>query len=151
LLRSLSAAHIRSFILGAKEVDIAELKTCVTYDRGYHVGHRMIRMFWNCVENELSDAQRRKLLLFWTASSVPPSSGFAESGLRDGFDSGDLVISRMSHLAHEMGESKNAIGALPEAATCNKNLFLPEYPSAQALKKALLMAIEFCALGFDRL
>jgi hypothetical protein len=144
LLLSLVPSHIRRYICGSPTVDLDELKACVTYDRGYNPGHRMIRMFWRCVE-ALSDAEQRQLLLFWTGSSVPPSAGFHEDGLRDQpvFSDGTLVISKL-HDTAEGGPNR-----LPQATTCSKNLLLPEYPTAEVLKKKILDAITFSAQGFS--
>ena len=147
LLRTLDAAHMRLFMRGATSVNVEELRLCVKYNSPYYDGHRMILMFWKCME-ELTDEQRGKLLQFWTGSIVPPYSGFMADAVRDsGIEGGDLRISKIWKAGVS---SENTIGHLPEATTCNKELYLPEYDSMKTLRRALLNALEFSSKGFDR-
>lgn len=150
LLRTLDARHTRLFMRGATSVNIEELRQCVSYNAPYFEGHRMIIMFWKCME-ELTDEQRGKLLQFWTGSIVPPYSGFMADAVRDtGIEEGGLRISKITK-AQARTTSENMIGHLPEATTCNKELYLPEYDSMKILQKAILNALEFSSKGFDRM
>ena len=149
LLRTLDARHTRLFMRGATSVNVEELRQCVSYDAPYFEGHRVILMFWKCME-ELTDEQRGKLLQFWTGSIVPPYSGFMADAVRDsGIEEGGLRISKIWK-AQARTTSENMIGHLPEATTCNKELYLPEYDSMKILRKAILNALEFSSKGFDR-
>jgi hypothetical protein len=59
-------------VQSADSIDMAALRGRVEYDSPYHATHRVVRMFWHLVEKELTVEDVRKLLLFWTGSSIVP-------------------------------------------------------------------------------
>ena len=64
---------------------------------------------------------------------------------------GDLTITRMSHINNQYKSTLKISGVLPEATTCSKELYLPEYSSLEEMKNALFMVIEYGSIGFDRI
>lgn len=60
-------------------IDVPALRERVLYDFPYHPTHRVARMFWHLVEKELSVEDVRKLLLFWTGSSIVPREDVEEN------------------------------------------------------------------------
>ena len=66
----LNPTYLSAAARGEETVVTAEMRQSVSYDGGYSATHRVIRMFWHMVETEFSADDIRKLLLFWTATSV---------------------------------------------------------------------------------
>lgn len=67
----LNPTYLASATRGEESIAVTEMREAVGYDCGYSATHRVIRMFWHMIETEFSADDIRKLLLFWTASSVP--------------------------------------------------------------------------------
>ena len=80
LLNILSLRHIQHYIQGDDVVDVQSLRCHVLYSHGFSASHRVIKLFWHLLEHELSEGEKRNLLLFWTGNSVPPHGGFGGDG-----------------------------------------------------------------------
>jgi hypothetical protein len=72
------------------------------------------------LQHEFTQQQLRKLLLFWTGASIPPLEGPFRS------EHCDMTIAKMIKKKRSGG---NEGVLLPEAQTCDKHLYLPEYTS----------------------
>ncbi|KAJ2894525.1 ubiquitin-protein ligase (E3) [Coemansia aciculifera] len=120
-------------------IDVANWKQHTHYDGAYRAKtseHPTIVAFWNVVENELSEKQRRDLCRFATSCERPPLLGFAELNPR-------FCITSSS--SDQNGEHDYR---LPSASTCVNLLKLPVYSSERILRAKLIAAIESGA-GFD--
>ncbi|KAI8882997.1 hypothetical protein K501DRAFT_285580 [Backusella circina FSU 941] len=104
-------------------LNMAELESIAEYDDGYHAEHSTIRQFWSVVHNDLSLDQKRKLLLFVTASDRVPVGGLKE----------------LSFYIQRNGPDSDR---LPTALTCFSRLLLPEYATRKKLRDRLITAIE---------
>ena len=89
----------------------------------------MVTWFWESV-SEMSQTQRQKLLLFWSAFPRVPYGGFAAFGRQ-------LVLEVV-----EEGDS-----FLPRAHTCFKIMRLSNYSSKEILEKRLRTSVEFASIG----
>lgn len=83
----------------------------------------ILRNFWSIVHDDLTPEQKRKLLLFVTASDRIPVGGLKE----------------LSFVLQRNGPDSDR---LPTALTCFSRLLLPEYSSRDKLKERLITAIE---------
>uniref|UniRef100_A0A7S3UXC4 HECT-type E3 ubiquitin transferase n=1 Tax=Heterosigma akashiwo TaxID=2829 RepID=A0A7S3UXC4_HETAK len=137
LLAVLHPAEIYEAVAGPDTVDLARLERATEYvingevNRGSGA-HPLARAFWE-VAAALAPPALRALLRFWSGSAHPPFAGAdrEEEVWTITFDHSDNPSN------------------LPQATTCDRNLFLPPYKSKEELKKKLLMAMEFGAAGFD--
>ncbi|KAI3656141.1 hypothetical protein MP638_004111 [Amoeboaphelidium occidentale] len=98
------------------------LKEITRYE-DYTTESTIIQNFWSLVLNEFTDTQRKKLLLFVTASDRIPLGGFKVL---------KFVIQR----------NGGDVDRLPTALTCFSRLLLPEYASKQKLKQMVSLAVE---------
>lgn len=48
-------------------------------------------------------------------------------------------------------KNKKHNNVCPEAQVCDRRLYLPQYSSKTELKKMLVMALEYGAMGYDRM
>ncbi|KAI7892651.1 uncharacterized protein EV154DRAFT_504399, partial [Mucor mucedo] len=105
------------------ELNMAELESVAEYDDGYNADHPTIRQFWSVVHHDLTNDQKKQLLLFVTASDRVPVGGLKE----------------LSFYIQRNGPDSDR---LPTALTCFSRLLLPEYASRQKLRDRLITAIE---------
>ena len=54
------------------------LERSTHYHSGYHKDHRLIRWFWDIVQNDFTPQQQRELLLFCTGSARAPIGGLGD-------------------------------------------------------------------------
>lgn len=128
LTRLFNPVTLKSLCEGSPTIDTHELEAITKYDDGYHVNHPLIREFW-LVVHEFSEAQKRALLEFVTASDRLPGGGVGEPGGQGGIT---FVIQRV-------GPSEN----LPTSMTCFGRLLLPEYEVGKGkVKEKLERALE---------
>lgn len=144
-LSMLNPSYLSVAIRGELSVITDQLRESVVYDSGYSASHRVVRMFWHMVLTEFTPDDVRKLLLFWTGSSVP---SFPNSNA----DQDDrMTISKMYKPDHPIKkESATDKPRLPEASTCDKHLYLPGYRTLDEMRTAVRAAIEYSCLGYDR-
>ncbi|CAO3640111.1 unnamed protein product [Mucor hiemalis] len=107
----------------ALDLNMAELESIAEYDDGYNVDHPTIRQFWSVVQHDLTNDQKKQLLLFVTASDRVPVGGLKE----------------LSFYIQRNGPDSDR---LPTALTCFSRLLLPEYATKQKLRDRLITAIE---------
>ncbi|KAJ1894355.1 ubiquitin-protein ligase (E3), partial [Kickxella alabastrina] len=123
----------------SEAINIEDWKRNTHYEGAYHAKrgeHPTIVAFWDVVENELTEEQRRKLCKFATSCERPPLLGFAELNPL-------FCISSSSS-----DENGNHDHRLPSASTCVNLLKLPVYSSRETLCDKLTTAIE-SGVGFD--
>jgi hypothetical protein len=92
-----------------------------SYGTGLAVDAPIVVQFWDVVEKELDDAERRALLLYVTGSKH---------------------VGVSFHIARSTEQRNQAHFLLPTSHSCFNTLFLPSYPSREALAQALKRAIE---------
>jgi len=109
-------------VTGSKELDFEELQRGARYEEPYTPTHRAVKWLWEAV-HALDGPQKKRFLAFVTGSDRSPIRGLAD--LR-------MVVQR----AGPDSES------LPTASTCFNTLLLPDYSSAEKMKRKLLKAIE---------
>jgi len=119
---------LKTLFEGTPTISTHALESITKYDDGYHPNHPLIREFWSVVHN-YSDAQKRTLLEFVTASDRLPGGGVGEPGSPGSIT---FVIQRV-------GPSEN----LPTSMTCFGRLLLPEYEVGKGkVKEKLDKALE---------
>ena len=119
--------ELEKLICGEIVFDIMQLKEKAKYTDGYVESSTTIEYFWNIVE-QLSESEKKELLLFITGSDRIPIGGISEV---------TITISRQGP------DSEN----LPTAHTCFNHLLIPEYSSEEKFKNKLLIALKHCT-GF---
>jgi len=113
--------ELEALIIGSEELDFKALEAITKY-QGFDKDDAIIRDFWDVVHNELTDAERKRLLFFATGSDRSPIGGL-----------GNLNF----HIAKQGGE----LDQLPTSHTCFNVLMLPPYTSREALLSRLRTAI----------
>ncbi|KAJ3092692.1 hypothetical protein HK102_004154 [Quaeritorhiza haematococci] len=123
-LRMCRAEELELLVTGAvtTELDFKELEAAAAYDDGYSPEHATIRMFWSVVHS-LSLGQKKKLLMFVTASDRVPLKG----------------LGQLTFVVQRNGPDTDR---LPTALTCFGRLLLPEYSTLDKLQDRLVTAIE---------
>jgi ubiquitin-protein ligase E3 C len=119
--------ELRRLVCGADaEIDVEDWRRHTVYN-GYTDDDKTMMMFWDIVASDLTSQQRSMLLRFATSSPRAPMLGF--SALYPQF-------------AIQRGEWDGDEQRLPTSATCFNTLRLPPYPSREAMKHAIVTAIE---------
>ncbi|CAK4128610.1 unnamed protein product [Aphanomyces euteiches] len=134
-LKWFSPEELQSVVQGPVTIDLKALQKHVHYTRPAHSQHPTIAHFWAVVE-EIDESTLRRLLLFWSGSSLPPLFGFDSLG-------SNWSIKLMSR-------DDSTQWPCPQAVTCEFQLLLPQYPSREILKEKLLVALTYGSFGFDR-
>ena len=109
-------------VSGSPELDWRALQNATSYD-GYRENSRTIKMFWDIIEKDFTNNDRKALLKFTTGSDFMPLGGFQNDS---------FIIER----------SKNT-DLLPTAHTCNKTLVLPDYRNRKVLKEKLFIILQY--------
>ncbi|KAF4717444.1 hypothetical protein FOZ63_007822 [Perkinsus olseni] len=126
-----SPSDLELLICGTKELDFEALRSNTIYDDGFTKDSPVIQWFWDALLSPgCTEDDKSRLLLFITGSSRAPPNGLNSVESR-------ITISRM-------GPDSDR---LPQAHTCFNHLLLPEYSSAEKLRKMIRLAIENCT-GF---
>ncbi|KAJ6095667.1 hypothetical protein N7486_006413 [Penicillium sp. IBT 16267x] len=112
---------LKTVVEGLQTIDVKELENHARYEGGFGPDHRVIRDFWNVVQ-QYSAEKKAQLLEFVTASDRVPVNGISSIM---------FVI------------QKNGVGdmRLPTSLTCFGRLLLPEYSSKEALVEKLDKAL----------
>ena len=140
---------------GERTIDIAALRSHVTYERGFCATHPTVEAFWEVVQNRLSKEQLATLLLFWSGSSVPPPFGFVPVPGPSDVDA-EWTIARSTNFGARANPRSGGADSraqelrLPEASTCDRRLSLPEYSNADVLFTRLTTALALGCVGYDR-
>jgi hypothetical protein len=155
LLAVFSAREVMEAVGGPQVVDVAAWRAATSYpSRGLTgPGHPLARKFWDAVEQDLSEAERRALLTFWSGSPAAPAFGTGQDG-RGGVEEvwrSDAEEWTLEALPKgDVARGCDPDQWCPEASTCDRTLRLPAYSSKQALLKALRVALAHGAVGYDR-
>ena len=117
------------------EVDVADLRRNTIYSGVYVIGddeqeHPTIKLFWQVLQ-DMSNAERQKVLKFVTSTPRAPLLGFSHLNPR-----------------FSIRDSSSDEERLPSTSTCANLLKLPRYTSAETLKEKLMYSINSGA-GFD--
>ncbi|EKV06368.1 hypothetical protein PDIG_70620 [Penicillium digitatum PHI26] len=117
-----SPEALKTVVEGIQSIDVEELENHARYEGGFGPDHRVIRDFWDIIQ-EYPNEKRAQLLEFVTASDRVPVNG----------------ISSLMFVIQ-----KNGVGdlRLPTSLTCFGRLLLPEYSSREALATKLDKALE---------
>ncbi|KAJ5513540.1 hypothetical protein N7463_003092 [Penicillium fimorum] len=117
-----SPEALKTVVEGIQSIDVKELEKHTRYEGGFGPDNRVIRDFWDIIQ-EYPNEKRAQLLEFVTASDRIPVNGISSIM---------FVI------------QKNGVGdlRLPTSLTCFGRLLLPEYSSREALAKKLDKALE---------
>merc|ERR1719219_2237021 len=118
-----SPEELLRLICGSEIINMEDLQNNVVYHGDYHTKHQTIRWFWEVV-HEMSQSEKKKLLMFTTSCSRAPLLGFAQLNPHFGIS-----------LPHYLEDQ------LPTASTCANLLKLPPYSSKALLRQKLLYAI----------
>ncbi|KAI9343917.1 hypothetical protein DFJ73DRAFT_841034 [Zopfochytrium polystomum] len=116
------AEELELLLCGTADLDFSDLENGADYDDSYHAEHPFIRQFWSIV-HEMTYDQKKKLLMFVTASDRVPLKG-------------------LGNLTFVVQRNGPDTGRLPTALTCFGRLLLPEYSTQEKLKERLITAIE---------
>ena len=119
----------------SREIDVDDLRANTVYSGIYTVGddqreHPTVEIFWS-VMRDFSDAERRDVLRYVTATPRAPLLGFAH--LRPRF---------------HIRDSGSDEARLPSASTCVNLLKLPVYKDRETLRSKLSLAVSSGA-GFE--
>ena len=121
-------------ISGLPDIDVDDWKNNTTYVN-YTASCKQVNYFWRAVRS-FDVEERAKLLQFVTGTSKVPLNGFKElSGVN-----GTCKFS--------IHRDYGSVERLPSSHTCFNQLNLPAYSSYEALRSALLHAINEGSEGF---
>ena len=140
-VRLFSAYELQKLVSGddtVRGIDVANLKSAIVYQGGYHSSQPFVQMFWEVVE-EMTPGQQKKLLRFMTSCSRQPLLGF------QALDPAPAI--QQIRLPDALLLSEKDV-PLPTSSTCMNLLKLPNYRSKDLLKRKLLASIEAGA-GFE--
>lgn len=119
----------------SSEIDVEDLRRHTAYSGVYAIGddgeeHPTVKLFWEVMRG-LEGAEKRDVLKYVTSTPRAPLLGFGQLSPPFSIRDGGLDEER-----------------LPSASTCVNLLKLPQYRSAEVLKRKLLYAVTSGA-GFD--
>jgi hypothetical protein len=120
-LSLLCPLELENLICGNTYLDFAALEAKTIYRGGFHAESRVIRWFWNYV-NEMSPEEHKLLLKFTTGSDRAPLRG-------------------LGHLPFVIQNAGANTSQLPTAHTCFNTLLIPNYNSEHDLRTRLSTAI----------
>jgi len=125
--------ELRELISGdcSGKIDIDNLRSNVTYSGGYSENSGTVELFWQVVQEDLSDSERAALLQFVTSSPRAPLLGFQ-------YLNPPFCIQKAGDDASRY----------PTASTCMNLLKLPPYSTREAMREKLKYAITQ-NFGFD--
>jgi len=111
-------------LVGTPELDFRVLEENAKYEGGYDPEHKTVKRFWKIVHS-MSYEEKRTLLKFITGVSRAPVGG-------------------MKTLPFKLQRAGPDSNQLPTSYTCFNTMLLPDYSSAEKMKKLILLAIENC-------
>eukprot|EP00941_MAST-03F_sp_MAST-3F-sp1_P003148 g3148.t1 len=128
--------ELELLICGLPHIDCEDWKENSVYKGNYKKTSKVVKWFWEVVE-EMSEEKRARLLQFATGTSRVPVQGFKSLQSNQG---------KLFPFCLKSVPRKGA--AFPVAHTCFNRIDLPEYSSKAELKKFLEIAIQMEAAGF---
>merc|ERR1712151_1281981 len=126
---------------GLPEIDMEDWKANTEYSgtvKGRGKNHRVVKWFWEVVEEDFDQAMKATLLQFATGTSGVPSRGFSVLQGNDG----DI----RKFAVHGVDTS---VFLYPRAHTCFNRIDLPNYSSKKEMYNKLKTAITLSGVGFD--
>jgi E3 ubiquitin-protein ligase NEDD4 len=141
LLTVFDFQELELLLCGLPEINLADWQANTEYLGEYQVDgskHPVVKMFWDVMENELSEEQRARFLQFATGTSGVPATGFAY------LQGNDSNVRRFAITSITKAQS-----IFPRAHTCFNRVDLPLYDSKEELSKFLTMAVQMQSVGFD--
>ncbi|KRX04590.1 HECT-domain-containing protein [Pseudocohnilembus persalinus] len=120
--------HIADLLEGSNiEITVALLQNNVNYE-GYSPNHPTIKMFWDVLEQDFTEKQRRQLLYYITGKKKLPLQGFKA-----------FKNPRLQRINITYDNNKTR---LPEGHTCFHQLILPAYDNRFEMIKKLKTAMK---------
>jgi len=150
LLAVFTPQEVQSIVSGPLTIDVGAWRKATVHQRGLTPNHPVAQWFWEVVQS-MSEPARRKLLLFWSASSTAPLFGFGGMAPGDGGvadDEESWKVEKMSR--HDVAHGASLDHWFPEASTCDRTLRLPAYSNKAALARNLALALDLGGVGYDR-
>lgn len=141
LLTVFDFQELELLMCGLPEIDMEDWKANTEYSgtvKGRGKNHRVVKWFWEVVEEDFDQAMKAKLLQFATGTSGVPSRGFSVLQGNDG-DIRKFSIEGVSL----------ATSLFPRSHTCFNRIDLPMYNNKQDLREKLKIAVEIEPTGFS--
>jgi hypothetical protein len=136
IISELTPEELESLLCGKKELDLKEWKKSTEYKGEFSSGHKVIKWFWEIL-NEMSQKELENLLVFVTGTSRVPIDGFE-----------NLRTLRGEPARFTLQSIDGGKKPLPQAHTCFNRLEIPVYSKKSELKEALKYVIRHHSLGF---
>ncbi|KNC55091.1 HECT domain containing 3 [Thecamonas trahens ATCC 50062] len=131
MLPLFTPSELETMICGTAAVDVALLKANTMYSKGVSADSPHVVLFWQVMENEFSDAERRLFLRFvWGRSRLPSSSA--------AFDE------KFKIQAFVLDDGDDADRHLPQSHTCFFSINLPPYSTAAVMAQRIRYAMTNC-------
>lgn len=141
LLSVFDYQELELLLCGLPDINVNDWKLNSEYTGEYEkkgVNHKVVKFFWEVIEEDFSVEQRARLLQFTTGTSGVPASGFAMLQGNDG------NIRKFT-----VNSITKSSSIFPRAHTCFNRIDLPLYDNKKELKKYLTLAIQMECTGFD--
>ncbi|ORX45978.1 hypothetical protein BCR36DRAFT_332465 [Piromyces finnis] len=134
LISIFNEQELELLISGLPDIDIDDWKNNTVYEN-YSSSSPQVQWFWRAVRS-FTQEERAKLIQFTTGTSKVPLEGFSSLQGVNGIQK------------FQIHKDFGSIERLPSAHTCFNQLDIPAYESYEHLRKALLLAINECSVGF---
>jgi E3 ubiquitin-protein ligase NEDD4 len=141
LLSVFDFQELELLLCGLPDIDVKDWRANSEYAGEYEkkgTQHKVVKMFWEVVEEDFSVEQRARLLQFTTGTSGVPAAGFAMLQGNDG-NIRKFTINSITKTS----------SIFPRAHTCFNRIDLPLYENKKELKKYLTLAVSMECTGFD--
>ena len=136
-LRNIFSIEEFNFILcGQNEINKKDLKENTIYKGDFNENHKVIKLFWECIES-LNKQQIDKFLEFATGSSNIPIDGF---GNLKGMGGNIMKFTIEPYIGFSDDSYKNQF-RLIEAKTCFNRIVLPYYKDKNEMNKAMYIIL----------
>lgn len=140
LLSVFDFQELELLLCGLPTIDMEDWKAHSVYEGAYEAkgaAHKVVRWFWEIVEDEFSEEQKARLLQFVTGTSGVPAQGFSALQGNDG----NIRLFTVTSMPLSQG-------IFPRSHTCFNRIDMPVYANKKQLKKYLTLAIQLEATGF---
>jgi hypothetical protein len=126
ILPLFTAQELQDTVCGSPDVDVDMLKRVAEYE-GYESDEPVIKNFWTVLRECTSNDRKAFLQYVWARNRLPSRVADFETPFKILKDTANI--------------GSRADLALPSASTCFFSLTLPEYSSAEILRRKLLFAV----------
>ncbi|XP_037093426.1 ubiquitin-protein ligase E3B-like [Pollicipes pollicipes] len=148
-LQMFSPPELQRLISGDNvDLDVRELRKYTQYYGGFHDRHRIVVWFWDVLDKDFTQEEKKMFLKFVTSCSNPPLMGFAHLEppfsircveVGDDDDTGDTIGSMLRGFLSV--RRRDPVTRLPTSSTCFNLLKLPNYQKKTTLRDKLRYAI----------